>query len=208
MADLPERRQHERDLVAALLTLFASQAQRVLEHPGQIPWGRFEQEISQALQPTLATSFMAAAENLAIANGVSISPADAASDYSAKVAGALAPEINRRSRQVVDDARQKASDYDAFAAAVLVAYGSGRATRIAVSEVARAISQGQQLATLQYEALTGEVLVPIWHTEQDGRVCEVCAPLHGQDWEVWRAQFPSGPPAHPNCRCWLVWRRA
>lgn len=40
----------------------------------------------------------------------------------------------------------------------------------------------------------------MWHTEEDGRVCEVCAGLDGQ-------VFPAdAAPAkqHYNCRCWLT----
>ena len=31
--------------------------------------------------------------------------------------------------------------------------------------------------------------------------CEICGPLEGAPESVWSGQFPSGPPAHPRCRC-------
>lgn len=42
-----------------------------------------------------------------------------------------------------------------------------------------------------------------WVTEKDGKVCPICAPLHGRPSIEWVDRFPVGPPAHPNCRCQL-----
>lgn len=44
-----------------------------------------------------------------------------------------------------------------------------------------------------------------WLTERDGSVCPICRPLHLKKRDVWEAQFPDGPPAHPNCRCEIVY---
>jgi len=49
----------------------------------------------------------------------------------------------------------------------------------------------------------GDGLVPVWITARDDRVCPICGPLDSQRYEHWRDSFPSGPPAHPNCRCGL-----
>jgi hypothetical protein len=46
----------------------------------------------------------------------------------------------------------------------------------------------------------------IWYTEEDGRVCPVCAPLHETSRANWSRFFPDGPPAHPKCRCWVEYR--
>jgi HK97 family phage portal protein len=43
----------------------------------------------------------------------------------------------------------------------------------------------------------------IWLTERDERVCPVCAELDGMPPDLWREQYPLGPPAHPWCRCSL-----
>ena len=51
-------------------------------------------------------------------------------------------------------------------------------------------------------------LTAIWVTERDGRVCPICRPLDGQVDVDWEDQFPNGPPAHPNCRCWLKFEPA
>ncbi len=63
-------------------------------------------------------------------------------------------------------------------------------------------------------------LVTRWQTERDGKVCPICRPLHGKSvdlWDVVLQNLPGpgggravdeiitngGPPAHPNCRCYL-----
>lgn len=48
-------------------------------------------------------------------------------------------------------------------------------------------------------------LIPLWRTQEDGKVCKTCEPLNGKpkfDWPVWAGE---GPQAHPNCRCYLEW---
>lgn len=51
-----------------------------------------------------------------------------------------------------------------------------------------------------------------WFTVQDERVCEICGPLHGVivrfDEHFSSGDFVGdGPPAHPNCRCFLDYDR-
>lgn len=43
----------------------------------------------------------------------------------------------------------------------------------------------------------------IWNTSEDDKVCPICRPLNQKPSEEWAEEFPEGPPAHPNCRCWL-----
>lgn len=40
----------------------------------------------------------------------------------------------------------------------------------------------------------------MWHTENDDRVCNDCAPLDGKVFDI--DDVPRKP--HPNCRCWLT----
>ena len=59
-----------------------------------------------------------------------------------------------------------------------------------------------------------------WHTEKDGKVCPICRPLDGKWMEFVELVLQNvtapggtraidsivqngGPPAHPNCRCWI-----
>lgn len=44
---------------------------------------------------------------------------------------------------------------------------------------------------------------PIWRIDPRSNVCPICLSLNGQTIEVYGIRFPQGPPAHPNCRCYL-----
>ena len=82
-------------------------------------------------------------------------------------------------------------------------FGKVRAEAIATTEVTRA----QSAATDSYvEDLKerGVQVVTRWLTAEDERVCPICGPLDHKTEEVWRQEFPLGPPAHPRCRCQTV----
>lgn len=63
------------------------------------------------------------------------------------------------------------------------------------------------LPDLPPDSPAGTILHAWWVTEYDGRVCPICAPLHGSPEEVWRKTIPQGPRAHPRCRCILIYSR-
>ena len=91
-------------------------------------------------------------------------------------------------------------------------FSRGRAERIAVTEVTRAYSQGQQLAadTLR-EQWPGVKVIDRWYTNADDRVCPLCGHLDGAEVEHGEKfydpeddQYLDGyPPRHVNCRCWV-----
>lgn len=74
-----------------------------------------------------------------------------------------------------------------------------RLAAIARTEVTAAASQAAN--TVAAVALGYERQ---WITMLDERVCPVCRPLHGAPYSRYSAQFPDGPPAHPQCRCKVV----
>jgi|GEM_PF-1302220 len=82
-------------------------------------------------------------------------------------------------------------------------FGPVRAGMIATTETTRAMSQATELYTKQLRE-TGHDVVERWLTAEDERVCDVCGPLDHTLEDVWRPQFPSGPPAHVGCRCKTV----
>lgn len=78
-------------------------------------------------------------------------------------------------------------------------YDETRAERIAVTEVTRAYSEADRLVGEQLREEYPDVpAVTTWYTNNDDLVCPVCAPKNGKRVEDER------PPAHPNCRCWVV----
>jgi hypothetical protein len=83
-------------------------------------------------------------------------------------------------------------------------YGPVRAESIAVTEVTRASVQGELATAEEVRRLNSNiVLTPVWQTNSDELVCEICGPYNQKTDEAWGDDYPDGPPAHPNCRCWL-----
>ena len=50
---------------------------------------------------------------------------------------------------------------------------------------------------------TGLPMRRVWGTAGDDLVCERCGPLNGLPEDDWKGEYSDGPPAHPNCRCFL-----
>lgn len=83
------------------------------------------------------------------------------------------------------------------------AFGEVSAEMIAVTEITRAYSA----ATNEYQALlkdAGIGMQRIWNTSNDEKVCPICGPLNGLPEKKWAKDYPGGPPAHVNCRCWTT----
>lgn len=94
-------------------------------------------------------------------------------------------------------------DFDQWRDAV---FGQGRAEAIGITETTEAISQAEtQAAAIVTNSTSPHALHGTWVTAEDERVCPICAPLHDQPMEVYTRTFPSGPPAHPRCRCRIRW---
>jgi SPP1 gp7 family putative phage head morphogenesis protein len=77
-----------------------------------------------------------------------------------------------------------------------------RAKMIAVTEVTKAFAYANEKAWMASRVITRKE----WQTAMDERVCPICGPLHGTMRKL-GSSFPGGienPPAHPNCRCWIV----
>jgi hypothetical protein len=49
-------------------------------------------------------------------------------------------------------------------------------------------------------------LLKVWHTQRDEKVCKICGPLDGKNQRFWEDKYENGPPAHPNCRCFLTYQ--
>ena len=75
-----------------------------------------------------------------------------------------------------------------------------RAEMIAVTETTRAAVEGESALMEQLEKESGVHMIPIWLTDNDEHVCEICEPRNGQP-------ITDGirPPAHPRCRCMIGW---
>lgn len=72
----------------------------------------------------------------------------------------------------------------------------------AITLSTEAESTAAEQAKQETDSLSG---LDEWVTEEDARVCPICAPLDGKKRAVWSAKFPQGPPAHPRCRCQIIY---
>ena len=86
-----------------------------------------------------------------------------------------------------------------------------RAQRIAVTETTRMFALAEQtaLAELQLQ-FPGLEVTKTWYTNADDIVCEICRPMDGQTvagdgmFLTDEGIYIMGPPAHVNCRCWMI----
>ena len=81
-------------------------------------------------------------------------------------------------------------------------YGKVRAEMIAVTETTRASVEGERAIMDALNRESGVQMVPIWQTSNDeaSHKCPLCGPRHGKP-----IQDNMFPPAHPRCRCWVIY---
>jgi len=128
----------------------------------------------------------------------------------------------RQTVQAIEQWIESGDPISALESRLIPIFGDSRARSIAVTEVTRIFASGNMMAWQS----TGFVGAKKWQTAVDERVCPFCRPLHNkivqlegqfallpQDMtpELLQRRFRGGyefawmgPPAHPNCRCWLL----
>lgn len=84
-------------------------------------------------------------------------------------------------------------------------FGPDRVEGVAITETTTARAQGAEIAV---EATVGLSRDDLWITVGDGKVCEICSPLHRSSRDFWSRYFPAGPPTHPRCRCVIDYANA
>ena len=81
-------------------------------------------------------------------------------------------------------------------------FGRQRAELIASTETTRAYAEANNIAYRESGVAEGRE----WRTAMDERVCPICGPLNEVQ-KPFGESFDTGidnPPAHPNCRCWIL----
>ncbi|MBS0202322.1 MAG: hypothetical protein JSS49_05425 [Planctomycetes bacterium] len=81
-------------------------------------------------------------------------------------------------------------------------FGPDRVGRMASTETTSAQTAGAEAAV---SLAGGASPNDLWFTREDGKVCTVCRPLHETPRSFWSQYVPAGPPAHPDCRCYLLY---
>jgi hypothetical protein len=164
------------------------------------------QEVQDEMNRELAAVLLLIWSQSAIQHGL---VADVASvvqalDYSNRRATSLAPQFAANTRDMLAAAGRRWSvdspargEFQGDLAGIL---GPSRAAGMAATETTAAQTAGGEIARRQLAGLSD---LDTWFTRRDDRVCPVCQPLHLAWRAEWQAKFPSGPPAHPMCRCWI-----
>ena len=85
-------------------------------------------------------------------------------------------------------------------------FGERRAEMIAVTEITRASSLGEQALVDEITSQNPDIVfTPVWETENDDVVCEICEPRNGKaSGDGWDIEVDGPPPAHVHCRCALA----
>lgn len=218
MADFPQRDKFERELSGILLPLAERHRRELVRLMGNPPDAtkvppEFWEQVRRDQEETLAAILLLIVAASASLHGASDEDArQSAATYAARRAALVAAEYAARSRELAfklaEDARKAAAAGTPIAKSELgqrfdSIFGESRGNRIAVTETTAAATAGGEAGA---SLTVGLSLADIWWTEEDARVCEICRPLHRKPRQEWMAVYPSGPPAHPMCRCFVEYR--
>ncbi len=137
-------------------------------------------------------------------------------EYARKYAGQLIKELDRTTLEIVRAAISAFIETPGMTIGDLknmLPFGEQRADTIAVTEVTRAYAEGNRVAGREMaKEFPGVPVVKTWFTNNDDLVCDICGPLEGmtvlqdEGFSTEEGEGLDGPPAHPNCRCWISYR--
>jgi len=190
-------------------------------------WEPFESDLRDKLGPAMNEIYTQAAERLMLDHPVGVQfegmvnklAADWARTYSFDLVTTISNTNQRYLQRIVGDfyetqmtlgdAWNEIAAYRDFTKRAGWLWGVERAKVIAITEVTRASVAGER--QVQSELWDeGVHMIAKWQTRRDEKVCQICGPLDNQ-LEESAAGWPtimgrvSQPPAHPRCRCWLVY---
>jgi len=128
-------------------------------------------------------------------------------EFAGREGATLIGRISGTDRKYIDKIRAQLQageiTEDAATEMIARAFGKVRASTIAVTETAVGLAGSSFALQADLEA-QGVQTVQRWLTAEDERVCPICGPLDHMTEDAWLAEFPTGPPAHVNCRCVTV----
>jgi len=198
--------------VETILAKWRKKFLTIISNNGIPPYDELKKELQAALGPEIANIATEQALAAAAEIGVEFDSAVvnlAALDWAEKWTYELISGIDSTIRDIVQRAMSSYTETPGMTRGQLEellqhGFNEYRASMIAVTETTRAYA----MATNQYQYLLQEEaglrMDRIWQTNADELVCPICGPLNQQPEKIWLADFPDGPPAHVNCRCFLT----
>lgn len=196
-------------------------------------WERVERERRQELLTALLLIWLLSQEQHAgelLPDPVATAVGPALGDVGRAWAGKRAEQTARGNTETARERlAMRAKDWEELgdavteeqvAADVTDAFSPASDAVTAATETTAAVTAAT-VATVQAGNSQGFRLTTRWNTERDDLVCPVCRPLHKLVPDLWGPVLETlvapggmraiesiaangGPPAHPNCRCWLT----
>jgi len=207
-----ETEQRIKAKVGAILAKWRQKFITIISNNGLPPYDELRKELQAALGPEIANIATEQALAAAMEIGVEFDSAvvnTAALDWAKKYTYELISGIDKTTRDIVQRAMASYTETPGMTRGQLEellqhGFNEYRASMIAVTETTRAYS----MAMNQYQTMlveeAGLKMERNWNTNADELVCPICGPLNGQPERQWARDFPDGPPAHVNCRCFLT----
>ncbi len=176
-------------------------------NPANVPpefWVRVESEMNRDLGIALAIIFMSSASHWDMDGG---DAEDAAAIWSNDRSAQLAADYTTTSRDRlaslaggwVDEPTTTRRELRTELSGI---FGPSRSANVATTETTRAITAGAVRAAQdnpQYQA--GELGI-YWRLGPNENHCPLCSRVADTESKSW-GQYSDGPPAHPNCGCYL-----
>ena len=206
--DTFDRAAPEAAITTRLAKVLADARQRYDQRQA-IDWPQFERDAQQAAEDELRTAFV-------LIYLMMLDDSSRATQTAQRFAQVNSQEVAKQLRTNVQRQVQAGLTSEMI-------FSSRRAEVIAATEITRAISSAEIAARTDRARLDpakrsapppdapiliDDGLVAIWQTLEDERVCPICSPFNGRKADQWADQFPNGPPGHPNCRCFLIYKVA
>jgi hypothetical protein len=215
MPDVPNRAELERRLIREISRADVTTRRELYALLGDPPqlanltpqvWDDIAQRYSGVIAPALERVFIDSSElflsqvGLAVGEGIVQTRAGAwAAEYGANLVNNLNTTSRREIGRLVGNYFQDGQTIGELQDNIQrVVYNPTRAKLIAQTEITRANVE----AEIEMVEELGNTLAAKWVTNRDDLVCPICGPLDGRAYgDLWVMY----PPAHPGCRCWVVW---
>ena len=217
--DIPNRDELEAELARRFSKLSSKHRRELLQLLGTPPdygnvpgsfWERVAGELNGSFVPFLSDVFLDSAERLMAGIPIGVDwglvnteAARWAREYSFRLINDIVDVSRRATQEAVAGYFEQGMTIGDLQNRLARVFGATRAEVIAVTEVTRAASEGEQRIAIELHKM-GVDMTPIWHTNNDDLVCPICEPLN--DKEMTGEYENVFPPAHPRCRCWIMKR--
>jgi hypothetical protein len=230
-ADIINRDKLERKLAGKLAELSAGWLVDLLDALGDPPlveninallWNKIKEQLAGLIGPYLEEIFLDQARELMLGQPIGVDWAlvnegaiDFARNYTFEFVKGWDRYTQQTLRKAVSAYYERGQTIGDLQRSIRHLFDPVRAEAIAVTEVTRAAAEGEYQIAKDLRA-QGVDMIAYWQTNEDERVCPICAPLNDRKADgldalgkpLWRHPSPKFAgknyqhPAHPRCRCW------